>query len=194
MKQGETNMKTIRHLSLFLIALVLAACSNQPKGSAYTSITPASIQPGDAIPAPANDVILTVTGGTGVKNSGDALVLDMATLEKLGLVEYSVNDPWLNAKNTYTGVLMSDFLKYIGVPSSATQVHMTALDDYQVDISIADIQKWPILLATRVNGEYMNIENNGPTRIIFPYDSFPDIDQVSYKDLWMWNLKSMEIK
>lgn len=187
-------MKTIRCLSFLLVVLFLTACGNQAKVPAYKSITPASIQPGDAIPAPTNETALTITGGTGVKNSGDALLLDIATLEKLGLVEYSVNDPWLNAKNTYSGVLMSDFLKHIGMPSSATIVQITALDDFQIDISISDIQKWPILLATRINGDYMNIENNGPTRIIFPYDTFPEIDQVAYKDLWIWNLKSMEIK
>jgi hypothetical protein len=187
-------MKTIRYLSFLLVVLFLTACGNQAKGPAYQSITPASLQPGDAIPAPTNEIVLTITGGTGVKNSGEALVLDMTTLEKLGLVEYSVNDPWLNAKNTYSGVLMSDLLKHAGVPSSATIVHITALDDFQIDISIADIQKWPILLATRINGEYMSVENSGPTRIIFPYDTFPEIDQVAYKDLWIWNLKSLEIK
>jgi hypothetical protein len=54
------------------------------------------------------------------------------------------------------------------VGDSASSVRITALDDYQVDIPFAEIEKWPILLATRMNGEYMSIENSGPTRIIFP--------------------------
>jgi hypothetical protein len=67
------------------------------------------------------------------------------------------------------------------------------LDDYQVDIPFAEIEKWPILLATRMNGEYMSIENSGPTRIIFPYHAYPEIDSIKYDDLWVWNIRSMEI-
>jgi len=63
-----------------------------------------------------------------------------------------------------------------------------------VNISVADIQKWPILLALQTNGEYMTVEFNGPTRIIFPFDDYKEIDQVAYKDLWIWNIKAMEIQ
>jgi hypothetical protein len=89
---------------------------------------------------------------------------------------------------------MSDFLKFVGASPSAVTVTLTALDDYQAHIAIADIQKWPILLATQADGQYMSIENNGPTRIIFPYDTQPDIDQVAYKDMWVWNIKTLEIR
>ena len=187
-------MNNIRRFSLLLLVLILTACSSQSAVSDYTVVAPASLKAGDAIPAPTGDAIMTVSGAISVKNSGDTLVLDMATLEKFGLVKYEVSDPWLNTKATYSGVLMSDFLKFVGASPSATTVKFTALDDYQVDIAISDIQKWPILLATQANGEYMGADNNGPTRIIFPYDTHSEIDQVAYKDLWVWNIKTVEIR
>lgn len=187
-------MSNLRRVVFLVMVLVLAACGSKPAASAYTVVSAASLKAGEAIPAPTGDTVLTVSGAISVKNDGDNLLLDMATLEKFGLVKYEVSDPWLNAKNTYTGVLMSDFLKFVGASSSATTVSLTALDDYQVDIAIADIQKWPILLATQNNGAYMTIDNNGPTRIIFPYDTYSDIDQVAYKDLWVWNIKTVEIR
>ncbi|GAB4485321.1 MAG: hypothetical protein OHK0010_03930 [Anaerolineales bacterium] len=186
-------MKTLRTFALFLLILLLSACADQTK-TVYTVVAPASLKPGDAIPAPSGEVILTVSGAISAKNNGDTLQLDMPTLEKFGLVSYDENDPWLSAKNTYSGVLMSDFLKIIGVDSAATTVKFTALDDYVVELSIADLQKWPVLLATQTNGAYMTPENNGPTRIIFPFDQYPEIDQVKYKDLWIWNIKSIEVK
>ena len=49
------------------------------------------------------------------------------------------------------------------------------------------------MLATRTNGNYMSIDESGPTRIIFPYDSFP-IDPKEYHTSWAWNLKGMEVR
>ena len=176
--------------ALLLIA-ALAACGNNTAKS-YEMVAPAVITPGSAIPAPIEEVILTLSGDIGIKNVGDTLQFDMPTLENLGLVKYSVDDPWFDVTNTYTGVLMSELGKYAGVSPSAKNIHMVGLDDYSVDISVDDIEKWPILLATRTNGAYMDIESSGPTRIIFPYHSY-SIDPVAYNDFWIWNLASMEI-
>ncbi|HNN12062.1 MAG TPA: molybdopterin-dependent oxidoreductase [Anaerolineales bacterium] len=185
-------MKRHLFLAILIAVIFLASCSAKPSQTTMI-VSPAEIQIGDAIPLP-SDPILTVSGRISTTNDGSNLLLDLATLEKFGLVKYEVNDPWLNEKNLYTGVLMSEFLKFVGAASDTTNVKLTALDDYQVDISIADIQKWPILLALQTNGEYMTVEFNGPTRIIFPFDDYKDIDQVAYKDLWIWNIRSMEIQ
>jgi hypothetical protein len=116
----------------------------------------------------------------------------MPTLERLGLAEYSVQDPYRLEEVTYTGVLMSDLREYLEVSESSENFHIVALDDYRVDLSFADVERWPILLATRSDGEYMSLENSGPTRIIFPYDSFK-IDPVRYNDLWIWNIDTMQV-
>lgn len=177
---------------LSFVLLLLSACA--PTGEAYERVTQSAFRPGDAIPAPAGEVILTVTGKIGAKNSGDALLLDMNTLEKFGLVQYVLSDPWLKEKVTYKGVLMSDFLEIIQADPGAESVHLVALDNYEVDISLREIRKWPVLLATQANGKYMSVQENGPTRIIFPFDQFPDIDQVTYKNLMIWNIASMEVR
>ena len=135
---------------------------------------------------------MTLSGDIVVTNVGDTLQLDMPILEGLGLVQYTVDDPWLNATNTYTGILMTDLSKYIGASASAKTIHMVALDDYAVDVTFEDIKKWPTLLATRTNGAYMDIESSGPTRIIFPNHSY-SVDPVIFNDSWIWNLKTMEI-
>ena len=88
---------------------------------------------------------------------------------------------------------MSDLLKYAGTFHTAQSVHIVALDDYQVDIPIAEFNKWPILLATRANGEYLTVDNYGPTKIIYPYGSH-SIDQTSHNDLWIWSLQSIEVR
>ncbi len=179
----------------FLVVFaVFTACSSQAP-TVFAKVSDPSLSAGSTIPNPAGDVVLTISGNIGSKNVGDTLAFDMSTLEKIGLVEYSITDPWLNeAEIMYTGLLMTDLLEIAEVPDSATSVHLTALDDYQVEVSIADINKWPVILATRTDGSYMSIENSGPTRIIFPFDAFPEIDETIYKDLSIWSLKSIEIR
>ena len=175
-----------------IFALLVAACGGTADPG-YAIVAPASIGPADAIPAPSGEEVLVISGLVAAKNGGDALRLDISTLERLGLVEYTVNDPWLKDTFTYTGVLMSDLLKYAGTFHTARSVHIVALDDYQVDIPIADIDKWPILLATRANGVYIGVDDYGPTRIIYPYDSHT-IDPASHNDLWIWSVRNMEVR
>ncbi len=189
------NRNIVRQISILgaMLALLglLAACGNSTAQS-YETVTPAAITYGSTIPAPDGEVILTLSGDIAVKNVGDTLQFDMATLENLGLVKYTVDDPWFNETNTYTGVLMSELHKYAGASPTAKNIHLVGIDDYSVDISIDNIEKWPILLATRTNGAYMDFEFAGPTRIIFPYHKY-SIDPVAYNDYWIWNLAAMEI-
>jgi hypothetical protein len=184
-------MHRVMSVSLVLIALLAAACGGQP-APAYEVVAPASISQGSSIPAPTEDVILTVTGTINHKNAGDTLEFDMPTLEKLGLVKYTVSDPWEHREIAYTGVLMSDLLAVADVPDSATTVHVVALDDYAADIPISEIEAWPILVATQADGEYMTVDTNGPTRIIFPYDTYSDI--TAARNMSVWNNKLLEIR
>lgn len=185
---------TLGLLAVFGLMLVLVGCGQKAE-VAYAEIAPASINIGDQIPLPTGDVILNMFGDISQTNESQNLSFDIATLEKLGLVEYTIADPWQNHEDvTYTGVLMSDILDYAGVSDAATNVHMVALDEYAVDVSVADMNKWPVMLATRTNGEYMDIETSGPTRIVFPFHAHPEIDEDTYKVLMIWNLRDIEIQ
>jgi hypothetical protein len=184
--------KVIFWVTTLILTLAVAACGGDPD-SVYQVVTPASISPGSPIPAPTEEVILTISGDVSVTNVGDTLQLDMPTLEHLGLVQYTVSDPHLLTDVTYTGVLMSKLSEFVGASKSASNIHIVALDDYHVDLSFEYIKKWPILLATRSNGEYMDVDSSGPTRIVFPYDSYSELDPVRYDHLWIWNIESMEV-
>jgi len=180
-------------IGLLGLTLGFLACDTEDK-PIYTIVSPASIAQGSPIPVPTEEVILTFYGDNlKVTNVGDTLQLDMPTLESLGLVEYSVDDPYRRTDVLYTGVLMSELGKYVGVTKPSDKFHIVALDDYQVELAYEDVQRWPILLATRSGGDYMSLENAGPTRIVFPYGLYPELDPVEYTDLWIWNIESMRI-
>ncbi len=173
-------------------ASLLGGCNSGKDASMYQVVAPASISPGDPIPAPSGEVVLTVSGQISGANVGDTLAFDMETLEKLRLVKYDVNDPWLKEKVTYSGVLLSDLIEVAGAPDAATEVIAFALDGYAAPIPVSEIESWPVLLATQSNGAHMTIENSGPTRIIFPYDLHNDV--TAARNMSVWNLERLEIK
>jgi hypothetical protein len=179
---------------IVLIAFFLAACAPQSPSTLYETVSAAVIKPGESIPAPTGEVVLTIDGNISQTNVENKLQLDMATLEKIGVVQYDVNDPFVKEKITYSGVLLSEILRAAGADASATTLTLRALDDYSTDMNIADADKWPVLVATRANGEYMAIDKNGPLISVFPFDDFPEIDHLTYDALWVWSMHEITVK
>lgn len=188
------SAKTVFHafVAPIFFGLILVGCRIGGDSSIYKVVQPGSISPGDAVPAPANDVVLTVSGDISVTNVDDTLAFDLDTLEKLRLVEYQVDDPWLKERVTYTGVLLSDLLEVAGAPDTVKDVMALALDGYAAPIPVTELESWPVLVATQSNGEHMTIENSGPTRIIFPYDLHSDV--TAARNMSVWNLETLEIR
>lgn len=185
-------------ISMGLISLALVGCSpsaTTTPTAVYTTITQATLKKGDPIPAPVGDVILTVTGSTETRNvdADKSIQMDLVTLESVGLVDYTVNDPFDKKEITYRGVLMSTLLDVLQVPSTATTLHIVALNDYAVDVPIQDMRDYPVLLALKSDGEYMPISTRGPAMLVYPYDDFT-FDQAAYNDYWIWQIASMDVR
>ena len=186
-----TISRTLRYLLIFIPILV--ACS-QTTPATYTTVSEGTLKPGNAVPAPTGDVVLTIDGKISQTNAGDTLQFDMPTLESIGVVQYEVDDPFAKMKITYSGVLFSQILKVAGVDSNATTLTLKALDDYATDMKILDANQWPVLVATQANGSYRPIDKNGPIISVWPFDDFPEIDHVTYDALWVWSLASITVK
>lgn len=157
----------------------------------YTVVRDATLAPGDPVPAPTGEVVLTITGAISTTNTDGALELDLELLESLQLVEYTTSD--LQAEGgdaTFTGVLLEDVLALAGAEDSTT-LTATALNDYRVDIPTADLE-FAVMVATSVNGERMPVERYGPTRIVYPYGS-GELDPAVYDPRWIWQLASIEV-
>lgn len=181
-----------------LTIIGLTACKdNDPPTQAedvYTIISQPEITAGDPVPPPTDEVILTMTGKIGNHNVGDSLQFDMATLEQLGIVEYRVADKQAEeGMATFQGVLLSQLLNVAGIADDATTLHTIALNDYTVEIPLEDIETYPVLLATAVEGQRMTIERYGPTRIIYPYHAF-DLDETLYDPRWIWQLATIDVQ
>ena len=190
--------KILFPLFVFVLILVATACAApaaEEDAQVYTRVGDVSLSPGDAIPASADAPILTVTGAINAVNDPEqnAAVLDLATIESIGLVEYTVTDPFEERAVTYRGVLMSDLLDVLQVDEEAQTLHMVALNDYAIDVPIAPVRDYPLLFALQADGEYMQPDYRGPAMLVYPVDDF-DFDETEVRRNWIWQIKAIEVQ
>lgn len=190
-------MKNLRVIYIFIVLLAVltfSACAPQAAPSTYKTVSPGTLKAGSAIPAPTGDVVLTIDGNISQKNVGETLQFDMATLESIHLIEYKVDDPFIKRNIAYTGVLFSELLEIAGADKNATTLKLWALDDYSAEMKISDALKWPVIVATKADGTYMTLEQKGPLISVFPFNDFPEIDQVAYENQWLWALAKITVQ
>jgi len=188
----------LSRFSWFLLAsllTILAACSSSSPefDSVYKRVTPAQLKAGDAIPEPRGDVILTVAGAVGKTNHDNKILMDLATIESVGLVEYGVVDPFENRKKLFRGVLMRELLNLWKVDAAATTLDMVALNDYHVDVPIAIMREKPLLFALQADGEYMRPDYRGPAMLVFPYGYYK-FQRPLTDAYWIWQIKAITVK
>jgi hypothetical protein len=174
--------------ALAVLALPTMGCGAAAEKEAYETVTNGVLEAGSPIARPQQS-ILALDGAVTATNDKGRLLVDLELIEQLGLIRYSVNDPWLKREVTYTGILLSDLARLAEPRAGAKTMHFVALDDYEVDITLEEAERWPIMLATRLDGHRMDIANGGPSRIVFPYGLVSGIDELHYKDLWIWNIE-----
>jgi hypothetical protein len=176
--------------------VVLAGCQRdeqRPQAPAATpstqEISPGTLGAGAKVSEPKGEVVLTMSGEIGTRNQGKKLALDIASLERMRMVRMQTTEPFLKRKVTFEGVLLSDLLAVAGVPNSVSKVNMTALDDYKVDFTVADVRSSQMLLATKADGKRMPVDKAGPIRIVFPDSSSLGRNP----DLWIWSVSTMRL-
>ncbi|MFN8489561.1 MAG: hypothetical protein U0350_18400 [Caldilineaceae bacterium] len=177
-----------------LVCIVLAACTTTSQfDKAYTAIAPGSLHGGQAIPAPKEPIILTVTGKIGAKNQGDQIVMDRPTLEAVGTAEYAISDPFENRQIVYRGILMRDLLKLWQVDKNAQTLHLVAINDYTIDVPVQEMQEYPVLFALQADGQYMQPNYHGPAMLIYPLDSYK-LDPVATMKKLIWQIKTIDVQ
>jgi len=155
-------------------------------------LTEPAVQPGDPLPVALGEPVVTVYGRIRLGDGERGLRLDLDALDAMGVVELSVTDPWLGERVAYSGVLVRDLLAYVGADTEATGIRVVAMDEYVAYIPMGTLYEYPILLATRAEGETMDIASGGPSHIVFPYDDYPSLAEA--RNLSVWNVARIYVK
>lgn len=181
-----STFRALRAAVCAVTLVVVAACGSDgdaPEAAESVRVLePASLVAGDAVPSPDGPVVLSVA-----TDGGAPLEFDLATLERTGLVEAELYEPFERERLAFTGVELRDVLELAGVGITA-DVHLTALDDYSVDLTAEQVQAGGILIATQFGGRAIAIAEGGPIRVVF----VDGTESGSDEDLWIWSLSRID--
>jgi hypothetical protein len=144
-----------------------------------------------ALPAPAGQPILTISGLIDNTNAGQTAVLDRAMLDALPGRTTTTATPWYDGKVSFTGPLGSELLKLVG--AHGTMVKVTAVDDYSSEIPLQDFLDSPVIFADMLNAKPMSLRDKGPLFIIYPFDIRPDFYNEAYFGKSVWQIKALEV-
>ncbi len=141
---------------------------------------------------PTGKVILTVSGNIANTNAGAKAEFDREMLEALGTTEVKQGTPWTDGKQTFGSVLGIKILQAVG--ANGDTIIARAVNDYQVEIPVSDLENYPVLFAMKQNGRYMRLRDKGPLWIIYPYETYPNLATAENRERWIWQLSTMIIK
>lgn len=181
-----------------LLALSVACGGPDPGAVAPTPVAPAgavieapTLRPGEDLPAPTGPGVVTLTGRIAATNGDGTLRLDLAGLQRLGTVQVTVFEPWVEQTLDFQGVWLTDLLAVARADDGAAHLHLVALDNYQVDLTTADVRAGGVFLATRTGaGSPIPVADGGPTRIVFVGDTASGVS----RDQWIWSLKTIDVR
>ncbi|SOC10410.1 molybdopterin-dependent oxidoreductase [Rhodobacter maris] len=153
--------------------------------------------------APKGKILLTVTGALGTGNapaladpvdkSGATQVVqfDDAMLGALPRAEFATSTIWTSGESRFSGVPLREVLARLGV--HAGQIRVIALNDYAVEIPLAELADEAPLLADRRNGQPMSIREKGPLWIVYPYDADPSYRNEVIYARSVWQVDRIEV-
>jgi hypothetical protein len=141
---------------------------------------------------PVGPVILTITGNIQGFGSGPVVRLDRAMLEALGTTKLKTTTVWTSGEVVFEGVLVREVLDALG--AQGREVVATALNDYVATLPLQELYQYPVMLAFKMNGQYLHVKDKGPLWIVYPRDQFPELRNSMTDKKWVWQLKELEVR
>ena len=164
----------------------------QAFGLAMIMVASAGYAGAGDLPAPSGDVILTIGGKISNSNGDNRAQFDMAALKALDATTIVTATPWTDGDQTFVGVDLHKLMQTIGAHGDMLVV--TALNDYQVSVPIADFAAYHPILAYERNGVPMPVSDKGPLFIVYPYDSDPQLRNDVFYTRSAWQVASIVVE
>ena len=114
-----------------------------------------------------------------------------ADLEAMGAVRMVTKTPWRPDEATFDGVLLSEILEAHGL-LDADAIRVIAENDYAVTIPSEVWETWPIVVATRVNGQAHTRRERGPIQFVLPMSADAASGTGPAVHYWVWMAARIE--
>lgn len=145
---------------------------------------------GPAFPGP---ILLTVTGLDPALYDQGRAEFDQSALEALGTASFTTGSVWTTGTHRFEGVPLLRLARSLGLAADAI-VRLHALNDYEVEIPLAELQDGAPILAHLFDGKPMSVRDKGPIWLVYPYDADPAAYQtVTTFTRSVWQLDRIEV-
>lgn len=138
------------------------------------------------LPSMADDVVLTING-----DSGDPVKLSFADLQALPASSFETTTIWTEGKQKFTGVSLKDLLSELSL--SGKTLRAKALNDYSIEIPIADAVENGPIVAYFLDDERMSVRDKGPLWIVYPYDLEERYQTEVFYSRSIWQLDRIDL-
>ncbi len=152
-------------------------------------MTPANAQ---ALPKPKGSVILTVSGRISQRNAGDLAEFDAEMLKAMPASQIVTKTPWRASATRFSGPALKTLLSAVGAQGKV--LRLIALDRYEVSIPIEDVARFGPVLAMRMDDRELKIRDRGPVLLMYPFDSFPELNTEIYFGRSIWQLQRIVVE
>lgn len=149
------------------------------------------MSPAQALENPSGPVLLKIAGNIEKTNNGDEAWFDLEMLQSIGSTDIQTKTPWTKGLASFTGVLIKDVMAAVGAKSSGFEA--LALNKYKINFTGIDYEKYPIIIAWKLNDEMLTVRTLGPLWIMFPFSDYPEIDTEGHRNAAVWQLLRMTV-
>ena len=167
------------------------AAPDTPDGARAAPAAAATHRP-TPLPATTGPVLLSVTGQVSRRNTPTGADFDLAMLEALPQHSFQTHTPWDTGPRRFSGPLLREVLAQAG--AQGRELRAEALNRYAVDIPVDDLARYPVLLATRLDGQLMRVRDRGPLFVIYPFDDAPELKGQRHYDRSIWQLRHLQVR
>lgn len=112
--------------------------------------------------------------------------LDLKALDALPQATIKTSTPWTQGVQTFSGPTFATLAARGGRPVKAADV--VALNDYASTIPAEDWKKYTVVLASRHNGATMRVRDKGPLWVIYPLDTFSELEKQETNARMAWQV------
>ncbi|MYZ53531.1 molybdopterin-dependent oxidoreductase [Malikia spinosa] len=135
---------------------------------------------------------LQIDGAIRTPDGARFIQLDSAAIRARPQQTVTTHTPWHDGTMTFSGPRLWDLLEPL--KPTGKSLHITALNDYSVDIPLSDLQRYQPVLAWQLNGKALSVRDKGPLFLIYPFDAHPELHNQLYYGRSIWQIKRITIE
>lgn len=203
-KSREAGKKAVPSLILALtflpLVLGLSACRDKPTDSELEALQREAIARNDVMIATHNNDQsllnwqLLVEGQIG---SQQARTFNWQELNALATTSVKTKEPHHTSEDSpvlnFRGVAVSKLLDQFEVEPEVEEVTFVTDDGYRATVSMADLRKYPIIIALERNGEKISRSQGGPLYLVFPHQDYPQLQSKYPSPFWAFYITNLVV-